>query len=36
LPRMMDRDHARPQEQWWMELRDIAQILRQPPDAIRD
>jgi 6-phosphofructokinase 1 len=31
LPRMMERDHARPREQWWMGLRDVAKILRQPP-----
>jgi 6-phosphofructokinase 1 len=35
LPRMMDSEHARPREQWWMELREIAQILRQPPENLR-
>jgi 6-phosphofructokinase 1 len=36
LPRMMDREHARPRDQWWMELREIAKILRQPPDTLHD
>lgn len=31
LPRMMEREDARPREQWWMGLRDVAKILRQPP-----
>ncbi|RRR66983.1 MAG: 6-phosphofructokinase, partial [Candidatus Viridilinea halotolerans] len=31
LPRMMHPEFARPREQWWMELRDIARTLRQQP-----
>jgi 6-phosphofructokinase 1 len=27
MPRMMQSGHARPREQWWMELRDVARIL---------
>jgi len=27
MPRMMDPVHARPREQWWMGLRDVARIL---------
>lgn len=30
LPRMMDTAHARPREQWWMDLRPIARLLAQP------
>ena len=31
LPRMMDADHSRPREQWWMDLRDVARALNHPP-----
>lgn len=36
LPRMTEPGHTRPREQWWMELRTIANILCQPPAEIRD
>ncbi|HMQ33501.1 MAG TPA: 6-phosphofructokinase [Chloroflexaceae bacterium] len=32
LPRMMDPVHARPREQWWMDLRSVARALRQSPE----
>ncbi|NTU83417.1 MAG: 6-phosphofructokinase [Chloroflexales bacterium] len=35
MPRMMEPDFARPREQWWMGLRDVAQAMRQPPDELR-
>jgi 6-phosphofructokinase 1 len=31
VPRMMDAEHARPREQWWMALRDVARALTHPP-----
>ncbi|MBK9714858.1 MAG: 6-phosphofructokinase [Kouleothrix sp.] len=30
LPRMIDEEHQRPRQQWWLELRPIAQTLAQP------
>ncbi len=30
IPRMMDQQHTRPKQQWWMNLRAIARILAQP------
>jgi 6-phosphofructokinase 1 len=34
FPRMVDLEHQRPKEQWWMELRTIAHLLAQPgPEA---
>lgn len=30
IPRLMDMEHARPKEQWWMSLRPIARMLAQP------
>jgi 6-phosphofructokinase 1 len=33
FPRMMEPNRARPREQWWMALRDVARTLRQPPGA---
>ncbi len=30
MPRMMDREHARPREQWWMQLREVAYRLAHP------
>jgi 6-phosphofructokinase 1 len=35
FPRMMEPSHARPRQQWWMALRDVAQALRQPPESLR-
>lgn len=35
FPRMMEPSHARPREQWWMNLREVAQALRQPPASLR-
>jgi 6-phosphofructokinase 1 len=32
VPRMMDAEHARPREQWWMALRDVARALTHPPE----
>jgi 6-phosphofructokinase 1 len=32
MPRMMDVEHARPREQWWMALRDVARALNHPPN----
>jgi 6-phosphofructokinase 1 len=31
IPRMMDAEHARPRDQWWMALRPIAETLVTPP-----
>ncbi len=31
LPRLTDPKYARPRFQWWMELRNIADVLNQPP-----
>ncbi len=28
--RMVDREHQRPKDQWWMELREIARLMAQP------
>ncbi len=33
VPRMMDAEHARPREQWWMTLRDITRALNRPPEG---
>ncbi|NTW03794.1 MAG: 6-phosphofructokinase, partial [Oscillochloris sp.] len=33
VPRMMDSEHARPREQWWMGLRDVASTLNRPPEG---
>jgi 6-phosphofructokinase 1 len=30
LPRMIDPNHQRPKEQWWLEVRPIAKVLAQP------
>lgn len=30
LPRLAEKDHQRPREQWWLELRPIARIMAQP------
>ena len=30
IPRLMDEEHQRPLEQWWMELRPLARMLAQP------
>jgi 6-phosphofructokinase 1 len=35
FPRAMEPDAARPREQWWMALRDVATDLRQPPETMR-
>ncbi|NTW97666.1 MAG: 6-phosphofructokinase, partial [Oscillochloris sp.] len=32
VPRMMDAAHARPREQWWMALGDVARALNRPPE----
>ncbi len=34
-PRMMEREAARPNEQWWMSLRQVARTLHQPPAELR-
>ena len=34
LARVVDMDHQRPRNQWWMELRPIARILAQPGPAV--
>ncbi len=36
FPRMIDAEHQRPKEQWWMELRQIARIMAQPAPEIED
>jgi len=36
FPRMMEPAAARPREQWWMRLREVAQALRQPPEGMRE
>ncbi len=36
FPRMIDKDHNRPKEQWWMDLRTIARILAQPAPHVCD
>ena len=28
--RMVDNEHQRPKEQWWLDLRPVAQLLAQP------
>ncbi len=30
MPKLVDAEHQRPREQWWMQLRPIARILAQP------
>jgi 6-phosphofructokinase 1 len=30
LPRLLDTEHRRPKEQWWMDLRPIVRLLAQP------
>jgi 6-phosphofructokinase 1 len=30
LPRMMEKQHGRPREQWWLDLRVVARVLAQP------
>lgn len=30
LPRMMEKQHGRPREQWWLDLRAVARVLAQP------
>lgn len=35
LPRMVDVAHQRPNEQWWMALREVARLLAQPGPAAR-
>jgi 6-phosphofructokinase 1 len=35
MPRLMEPDIARPREQWWMALREVARAMRQPPDELR-
>jgi 6-phosphofructokinase 1 len=30
LPRLMDKRHGRPKEQWWLDLRPIARVMAQP------
>lgn len=35
FPRMMEPGYARPKDQWWMRLREVAQALRQPPESLR-
>lgn len=32
MPRMMEKDHQRPREQWWMQLREVAEVLVHPPE----
>ncbi len=32
MPRMMDIEHSRPREQWWMSLRDVVQTLNHAPE----
>jgi 6-phosphofructokinase 1 len=36
FPRMADEEHERPKIQWWMGLRDIANVLAQPARQITD
>lgn len=35
LPRMVDTEHQRPREQWWMDLRPIARLLAQPSPSVQ-
>ncbi|GAB4434817.1 MAG: 6-phosphofructokinase [Chloroflexi bacterium OHK40] len=35
FPRMMEPNHARPREQWWLDLRAVAGALRHPPADAR-
>jgi 6-phosphofructokinase 1 len=30
VPRLLDKEHARPKKQWWMALREIARVMAQP------
>ncbi len=35
IPRLMDMEHTRPKQQWWMDLRPVARLLAQPaPTAV--
>lgn len=33
LPRLMDHEHARPKEEWWLALRPLARMLARPAPA---
>jgi 6-phosphofructokinase 1 len=33
FPRLVDLQYHRPKEQWWLELRETARLLSQPPEA---
>ncbi len=35
MPRLMEPTISRPRDQWWMELREVAHAMRQPPDGLR-
>lgn len=35
LLRLVDREHQRPKEQWWLELRSIARVLAQPGPQLK-
>jgi 6-phosphofructokinase 1 len=34
LPRMMDKEHQRPKEQWWQELHTLGSLLSQPAHQV--
>lgn len=34
MPEMVDLEHMRPQVQWWLDLRPIAQLLSQPVEPM--
>lgn len=34
IPRLMDVEHTRPKQQWWMDLRPVAKLLAQPAPSI--
>ena len=36
MPEMVDWTHRRPKNQWWLELRSVAQVLAQPAGAEQD
>ncbi|PDW00769.1 6-phosphofructokinase [Candidatus Chloroploca asiatica] len=36
FPRRVDAEHARPKQQWWMDLRDLTRVLNQPPRELTD
>ena len=36
VPRLLDKKHSRPREQWWLDLRPIARVMAKPSQDIMD